>query len=156
MVSIAGTQHSLLIHSPVPWTLGMLPCLGYCGSEHFYTVTFVDTGLHFFGIKEWDCWVREEVYFNFMGKLPNCFSKVVVPFFILSSIVWAFPWLYILSKPHCEAISFFKTFAYFYKFAILFLSWKSSLYTLNRISSSEICFGNMFYWFIFENTICWP
>lgn len=66
MVSIAGTQHSLLIHSSVPGHLDCFHDLAYCGDERFYIVSFEDTGLHFFGIKEWDCWVREQVYFNFM------------------------------------------------------------------------------------------
>lgn len=63
-------------------------------------------------------------------KITRLFSKATVPFFILSSIVWAFQWLHILTNACCEVL--------FHCLRLLpivtsFSSWKSSLYIMKYV-----------------------
>lgn len=141
--SIAWTQHNVLTHSHCSWTFAQLALLGDCEQncyEHFYTVLLVVIGLHFFGTKEWTCWVTEWVYFNFCEKLPNCFPRWLCHF----STVWAIQLLYILTNPCCEAYFVVQNLCLFLCSCHFIFHLKEFLHIPNRSSLSKVCFGNIF------------
>ena len=60
------------------WTLRLLPCLSYCKqccSEHWGACTFWNYVFLQISAQEWDCWIKQQFYFQFFVKPPCCFPQ---------------------------------------------------------------------------------